>query len=134
MKHLLYCDGATWKSNPSQKTAVGAICYTENPRTTVFEIAKAVGPGTNNTAEYMSVIVGLQECYNRGLDNLWVCMDSQLVIKQCKKEWRVKEPTLQPLNAKVLELVKLFKSVSFYHVPRTENTEADRLSKLGLEN
>lgn len=132
MKHLLYCDGATYKSNPSEITGAGVICYTENPRSTLFELAEKLPRGTNNTAEYMSLIIGLEECHRRRIDNIWVCMDSQLVIRQCKREWKVKEPTLIPLNARALALVKQFKSVSFYHVPRTENTEADRLSKIGL--
>lgn len=133
MKYLLYCDGATYKSNPSEITGAGVVCYLENPRQKIFEIAKRLPRGTNNTAEYNSLIIGLEAAKKYNINNIWVCMDSQLVIKQCKKEWRVKEPSLQPLNSRVLELVKEFKSVSFYHVPRAENAEADKLSKLGLE-
>ena len=132
MKYLMYCDGATWQSNPSPKTAVGIICYTDNPRTEVFKISQATGPGTNNFAEYMSAIIGLEAAISKGIQDLWVCMDSQLVVKQCRKEWRVKEPSLIPLNAKVLELMKRFKSITFQHVGRSENTEADKLSKQGL--
>jgi ribonuclease HI len=133
MKYIMYCDGATKGSNPSLKTGVGVICYSENPKREIFRIAKGTGPGTNNYAEYMSVIIGLETAIYNNIENLWICMDSQLVVRQCKKEWKVKEPSLQPLNAKVLELVKQMKSVSFYWVSRNENTEADKLSKQGLE-
>ncbi len=131
MKYLMYCDGAC-QPNPG-RGAVGIVCYIDNPRSTVFEISQFVGDHvTNNFAEYMSAIIGLEAALSKGIQELWVCMDSQLVVKQCRKEWRVKEPSLIPLNTKVLELMKQFKSITFQHVGRSENTEADKLSKLGL--
>ncbi len=133
MKYLLYCDGATLKSNPSSKTGAGIICYLDNPRTEIFRHVQPLGRGTNNTSEYKSLILGLELCLQKNITELWVCMDSQLVIKQCKKEWVVRDPGLKPLNEQVIHLVKQFKSVSFYWVPRTENTIADSLSKKALE-
>jgi len=132
MKYLLYCDGATNKSNPSEITGAGNVCYLESPRVEVFRISQKLGRGTNNTAEYNSLIIGLENCLEKGINEIWVCMDSQLVIKQCKKEWQVKDPGLKPLNLRVMNLINKFKSVSFYWVPRDENKLADQLSKLAL--
>jgi len=132
MKYLLYCDGATNKSNPSEITGVGVVCYLESPRVEVFRISQKLGRGTNNTAEYNSLIIGLEHCLIKGISEVWVCMDSQLVIKQCKKEWQVKDPGLKLLNLKVMNLVIKFKSVSFYWVARDENKLADQLSKIAL--
>jgi len=133
MKYLLYCDGATKKSNPSDVTGIGIACYTDNPRSLVFSHHQRFGRGTNNTSEYQSLITGLQMCLQKGIDSVWVCMDSQLVIKQCKKEWEVKSPDLKPFYDRVMILIKQFKSVSFYWVPREENKMADQLSKKALE-
>jgi len=132
MKYLLYCDGATNKSNPSEITGAGVVCYLENPRKEIFRVSRKLGRGTNNTAEYISLIIGLELCLERGISEIWVCMDSQLVIKQCKKEWQVRNPELKLMNLKVMRLINRFKSVSFYWVPRDENKLADQLSKLAL--
>lgn len=132
MKYIIYCDGATSQSNPSDRTGVGIICYKENPKIEIFRVSQFTGRGSNNFAEYMSVIIGLKTAASQGIQDIDVYMDSQLVVRQCKLEWQVKEPSLKPLHAEVEQLKKQFKNISFYWIPRTENGIADKLSKEAL--
>ena len=61
-------------------------------------------------------------------------MDSELVVKQMRGEYRVKEPSLKPQHAKVKQLVADFAAVRFVHVPREENREADRLVNEAIDS
>ena len=132
MKYILYCDGATSRTNPSDITGVGCICYKSLPKIEVFRISQYTGKGSNNYSEYMSVIIALKAALSKGIEDIDVYMDSQLVIKQCKHEWKVREPSLQPLFQEVEQLKQQFKNISFYWIPRTENSIADKLSKEAL--
>jgi ribonuclease HI len=80
----------------------------------------------------MSVIIGLQAALAKGIQDIDVYMDSQLVIKQCNKEWKINVPLLQQLNNQVDSLKQQFKNISFYWIPRAKNAIADRLSKEAL--
>jgi ribonuclease HI len=133
MNYILYCDGATLGSNPSKKTGVGIICYSTNPKKEVFNHYQSFGFGTNNISEYKSLILGLEMSLENGIGDIKVCMDSQLVIKQCKKEWKIKDSNLKILNEKVFELSKKFNSIEFCWIPREQNIIADNLSKLALQ-
>jgi ribonuclease HI len=132
LKYELYCDGATKGQNPSTVTGVGIICYKQSTKTEIFRIVQYTSSGSNNYAEYMSVIIGLQAALAKGIQDIDVYMDSQLVIKQCNKEWKINVPLLQQLNNQVDSLKQQFKNISFYWIPRAKNTIADRLSKEAL--
>ena len=60
-------------------------------------------------------------------------MDSMLVVKQMRGEWKLKHPGLKPLAARVGELVREFRSVSFEHVYRESNKDADRLANEAMD-
>jgi ribonuclease HI len=130
--YTVYCDGATYKSNPSPSTGVGIVCYSDQPRQEVFRISQNTGSGTNNYAEYMALVIALEACIKNGFENVIFCLDSQLVVNQCNKVWRVKEPNLQPLYSRVSNLREKFKSTLIKWVPRTQNQVADKLSKDAL--
>ena len=131
IKYVLYCDGAA-NPNPG-KGGIGCICYKQLPKLEVFRISQYVGDHvTNNFAEYMSAIIGLKAALSKGIEDLDVLMDSQLVIKQCKKEWQIRSPTLIVLNQEVEELKKQFVNITFLWIPRSQNSTADILSKEAL--
>jgi ribonuclease HI len=123
---VIYTDGGA-RGNPGPAGA-GAIAY--EGETVLFEMKKYLGPKqTNNYAEYEAVALALAEAKARGFGGrpLEVRMDSKLVVEQVLGNWKIKEPTLKPMAAKVHELLRDFSSFTFTYVPRAENKEADRL-------
>ena len=84
-----------------------------------------LGVTTNNQAEYTALKLALEECYEMGVREVHVYMDSMLVVNQMKGMFKVKNRELWPIHDAVKELVKHFKHVSFDHVPREFNKLAD---------
>jgi ribonuclease HI len=137
MTHVLHTDGGA-RGNPGPAGA-GAVLYDENGKT-VKEASLYLGEQTNNYAEYMAVILGLEmtakhfgKAQCKELD-LIVRMDSELIMKQLNNEYQVKEETLFPLFIKVHNLrVSVFPRVRFEHVPREENKRADALANEAMD-
>lgn len=94
----------------------------------------AIGTATNNVAEYGALIAGLTRAKALGIRHLAVHGDSKLVIEQMAGRWRVKAPGLQLLWKDALALSRAFESITFQHVRRAHNTEADRLVNEALDN
>lgn len=128
MKATLYFDGASL-GNPG-KRAIGVVLKTP---TKTYRFKKKIGIGTNNQAEYYALIAGMMLAKKLGVEELTVKGDSQLVIKQMRGEYRVREPNLRKLYEKAKELEKAFKRVSYEWIPREENEEADRLATEALK-
>ena len=129
----LYFDGCS-KGNPGRGGA-GAVLY-ENG---VEKVAGAWYVGnrvTNNVAEYMGMLRGMEMAYEYGVrGTLVVKGDSQLVIKQMRGEYQVKSPPLVPLAAQARDWVKrLGGPVDFVHIYREMNVRADALSNEGVDN
>ena len=89
---------------------------------------------TNNEAEYMGLIIGLEEAINIGVKNLYVEGDSLLVIKQMKGLYKVKAENLYKLYENAKKLEKQFTTVSYNHVYRDKNKRADELSNMALRS
>ena len=87
---------------------------------------------TNNMAEYQGLIDGLDAAYDHGIRRLHVKGDSQLVIRQMNDEYRVLSEVLLPYYESASELVELFQSVTFEHIDRSENKEADSLASANI--
>lgn len=92
-----------------------------------------IGDTTNNVAEYSALIKALEESVNLGATDLKIQMDSELIVKQMQGVYKIKQPALQELAAKVLALLKKFNSYSFVHVRREYNKEADALVNQALD-
>lgn len=125
-KILIYTDGGA-RNNPGPAGA-GVVIYEGNKK--VAELKKFLGERTNNWAEYEAVILALTEAKKRGLAgrDIEVRMDSELIQRQLTDEYQVKEETLWPQYMKVHNLlITHFPHITFVHIPREENTEADRL-------
>lgn len=142
-KWTLYCDGANEPINPGGIPTYGFVL--KNGTETKKEgRGLAAEPGsaqaTNNVAEYTAFLKGIEaakELVPKG-DSLEILGDSELVIKQLKKEYAVNAPTLIELYGKTsLKLHDLRMSgisVTLRWIPREENREADKLSKLAVED
>ncbi len=98
-----------------------------------IEISEHIGAATNNVAEYSALVRGLEELRKLGAEEVAVRLDSELIVKHIKGEYRVRNEGLKPLYRKALGLIKSFRKFSIEHVPREENKQADRLSKQGAK-
>ena len=87
---------------------------------------------SNNEAEYEAVIAGLNLAHSMEADQLEVCSDSQLVVKQIEDSYEARGEKMILYLKKVLELCKKFVRVQVRHVPRAENSRADALAKLAI--
>lgn len=122
--HKLYTDGGA-RGNPGP-AATGFLVYDQDDQL-VASGSEYLGIATNNLAEYKALISGLKLALDHNVTDLSCFLDSELVVKQLKGEYRVKHPDLKPLFAEVMELRGKFERLSFTHVPRSQNKEADRL-------
>ena len=123
---VLFTDGGA-RGNPGP-AGIGVVIYDGSEK--IAGIGKYLGDGlTNNWAEYQALIVGLGDLVARGYHgrSLEVRMDSELIVKQMKGEYKVKHPELKKLNAEVHALLIHFPDTTFTHIPREKNTEADAL-------
>ncbi len=92
-----------------------------------------LGSATNNIAEYSALIWGLENARAAGVKELEIRADSQLMIRQMKGEYKVKSEVLKPLFASAQSLAACFESVSYVHVYREDNKEADLLVNEALD-
>jgi probable phosphoglycerate mutase len=99
----------------------------------VDELHGGLGVATNNIAEYNGLIAALRWAVERGQSHVQIRADSELIVKQMRGEYRVKNEGLKPLFLEACSLIRRVGHVTFTHVPRAENKEADRLSNLGMD-
>jgi ribonuclease HI len=128
---LAFSDGAS-RGNPGP-AAVGVRILSAEGEELLAE-GVVIGRCTNNVAEYMGAIHALEKASELGLDSLELRMDSELVVKQLKGEYRVKQPALAELKAQVDRLRSRFKTLRWKHVPREQNREADLLANEALDS
>jgi len=122
MKLITYSDGGS-RGNPGPACG-GAVVKTADGE--VLEtLSKFLGKATNNVAEYTGIIIALEAAKRHGATEVEMRMDSELAVKQLKGEYRVKNPALAALFLEVKNLTTKFHRVSFKHVRREQNTEAD---------
>ena len=100
---------------------------------TLAELVGPLGHATNNVAEYSGLIAALQWARDHGHTRVRVRMDSELVIKQMRGEYKVKHAGLQVLHAEARRLVASLDRVTFEHVRRAQNTVADGLSNQAMD-
>ena len=127
--HALFFDGCS-KGNPGRAGA-GAVLYDELKNEVFAESVFAGYRATNNEAEYTGLILGLHESLKRGITELQVRGDSQLVIRQMQGKYKVNSPNLVPLHQCAATLASKFAKIEFEHVYRDGNKRADALSNRG---
>ncbi len=101
--------------------------------TLVGELHGGLGIATNNVAEYNGLLAALQWAVDHQQPRVHIRADSELLVKQMRGEYKVKNAGLQPLHARARLLVGQLDQVKFEHVRREFNKEADRLSNLGMD-
>ncbi|MCC7126956.1 MAG: reverse transcriptase-like protein [Acidobacteria bacterium] len=125
-----YFDGGA-RGNPGP-AGFGAYIVDEQG-TVLAEIAQGIGVATNNVAEYRGLIAALQWAAEHEVTELHVRGDSLLLVQQMLGNYRVKNEGLIPLYREARHLCARIGRVTFEHVPRERNKNADRLSNLGMD-
>ena len=129
----LYTDGGA-RGNPGPAGIGGVVNYVNSEGQKVQkEFKEYIGEATNNQAEYQALLKGLHLAGELGIRELSVKMDSELIVKQLRGEYKVKNADLKPLFAEALKLTNKFASVTFDHVLREKNKEADSLVNQALD-
>lgn len=101
--------------------------------TLLDELHGGLGIATNNVAEYNGLLAALQWAVDHDQRRVHIRADSELLVKQMRGEYKVKNPGLQPLYVRARLLAAGLDVVVFEHVRREFNKEADRLSNLGMD-
>ena len=127
MKITMYIDGG---ADLNSKTAgIGGIIYKDNEE--LFTFSEYLDDSTNNEAEYIALIRGLESLIELKLLNVDIFSDSELVVKQISGEYKVKNPRMQVLHQEATSLFSKFDKWSFTHVLRDKNKVADKLAGEG---
>ena len=127
---LAYIDGGA-RGNPGP--AGYGVRIEAADGTVLAELYGGLGIATNNVAEYNGLLAALKWAVDHGERHLHIRADSELLVKQMRGEYKVKNPGLLPLYVRARLLVMELDTVVFEHIRREFNTEADRLSNLGMD-
>jgi ribonuclease HI len=126
----LFADGGS-RGNPGP-AASGAVIVDGSGKV-IAEAGQFLGIATNNVAEWTALLIGLEAAVKHGIRRLAVRMDSELVVKQVRGEYRVKHAALQPLHRKATALMRGFEYIDIRHVPRKLHKLADGLVNAVLD-
>ncbi len=129
-KIIIHSDGGA-RGNPGP-AGIGAILNDENGLV-LAKISHYLGETTNNQAEYKALIAGLEKAVELKADEVDCFLDSELVVKQLNREYKVKNAELAPLFLKVHNLSLSFKKITFTHVRRELNKIADELANQAMD-
>lgn len=122
INHLvIHTDGGS-RGNPGP-SAIGVVISTPDDKH-IESFGRYIGETTNNQAEYMAVVDALEGAKRYKPTKIEFILDSELVVKQLRGEYKVKNVDLQPLHAKIMQATQGLE-VSFRHVLRSENKLAD---------
>ena len=100
----------------------------------IDELHGGLGVATNNVAEYNGLLAALRYAIEHGHRDVRIKADSELLVKQMRGEYQVKHPGLQLLHQEARALAARLGRVTFEHIRRELNKEADRLSNLGMDD
>lgn len=135
MKLQIYTDGAS-RGNPGP-ASLGVVIQKDNQ--IVKKYSQSLGKATNNQAEYQAILFALKKVkllYGKKQAKdieIEFHSDSELMVKQMNHEYKIKEKDLQPLFFEIWNLTLDFKRVSFKHILREKNKQADELANQALD-
>ncbi len=129
-KLIIYADGGA-RGNPGP-AGIGVVIMNEQKKV-VDQVSKYIGEATNNQAEYQALILAMQKAKELGAKELEIFLDSELLVKQINRQYRVKDKDLALLFVKVYNAVLGFNKVIFRHIRRELNLEADKLVNLAID-
>jgi len=136
MHFTIHTDGGA-RGNPGPAGA-GAIIR-DGLGNAIASVSRFLGTRTNNFAEYEAVILALETlaalvpAHERGAAIVTVKMDSELVVKQLQGAYKVRSASLKAQHARLAHAIAMFRSVSFAHVPREQNADADALANEAMD-
>jgi len=120
----IYIDGAS-KGNPGPSGVGVVICRNGEM---IKNLSSYIGNATNNVAEYTALIYALEESLVLKADEIKVKTDSELLYRQLKKIYKIRDPGIRGLYERVSRLSGAFKSFEVVHIRREDNKGADRLA------
>jgi ribonuclease HI len=123
-------DGGS-RGNPGP-AAIAAV-VTDQDGEVIEERSESIGPATNNVAEYRALLLGIERARALGADEVELVGDSELVVKQVRGDYRVKDAGLKDLHHRVKEQLARFNGWSIRHVRREANEHADQLVNEALD-
>jgi len=100
----------------------------------ITEFNGFLGSATNNVAEYNGLLAALRYAREQGHRKVRIKSDSELLVKQMRGEYRVKNPGLQPLFQQARTLAEDFERIVYEHVRREQNKDADRLANIAMDH
>ena len=130
MKARLYTDGGA-RGNPGP--AAYAYVLEAEDGTVLDARGEAIGVATNNVAEYSALVAGLERAAGAHVTSLEVRSDSELMVKQMRGEYRVKNEALKGLSLEASRLARTLGAVTYTAVRREHNELADRLVNDALD-
>jgi len=130
VKLVVNVDGGA-RGNPGP-AAIAAVIQDDGGEV-LAEHGERIGRATNNVAEYKALLLGIERAAALGASELELVGDSELVVKQVKGEYKVKDATMRELHGEVKKALQGFDSWSIRHVRREHNAEADRLVNEALD-
>ncbi len=129
MNYKLYTDGGA-RGNPGP-AGIGGVLYKDDKLFSSF--SSYIGKGTNNQAEYLAILKGIELALEHNINTLDCYLDSELVVKQLNREYKVKNKELAKIFIKIHNLTLKFKKITFSHIRREYNKEADALVNKALD-
>lgn len=129
-EYVVNVDGGA-RGNPGP-AGWGAVVRTPAGET-VTELMGAIPHATNNVAEYSGLLAALDWCADHEASKVLVRSDSLLLVQQMRGVYKVKNEGLKPLHGRARLLAHRIGRVTFEHVPREQNTDADRLANLAMD-
>ena len=129
-KFKLFTDGGA-RGNPGP-AGIGGVLYNFQDQK-IADFSVYLGEATNNQAEYQALLKGLKLALEHKVGDLDCYLDSELVVKQLKREYKVKNKDLASLFVKAWNLSLKFKKITFNHITRDKNTVADALANQAMD-
>lgn len=130
MRLTVHVDGGA-RGNPGP-AAIAAVISDENGEI-IHEAAETIGHATNNVAEYKALLLGIERAKQLGATELDLVGDSELIVKQVRGEYKVKDAGLKPLHSAAQHALGDFSEWTLKHVKRAFNAEADALVNRALD-
>ena len=130
MRFRAWIDGAA-RGNPGPAGA-GVFVEPEHGRP-ALEFYEPLGATTNNVAEYRALLLALERAEEAGADDVDIRSDSRLLVEQLRGNFKIRAEHLKPLLAEAVLRAKRFRKFAITHIPRENNTRADRLANLGAD-
>jgi len=129
-KLIIYTDGAA-RGNPGP-AAIGVVLK-DTAGNAIATISQRLAPTTNNQAEYLAIIGGLEKAVSLGCRHVSVKSDSELIVNQINGQFKIKNTAIRPLYQQVVQLTGKLESFAISYIPREQNRQADELANKALD-